>query len=86
MVIAAASPVQWVNFGSGCVGAARRLADSMLCGWEAESRHQTDLPSKFPPFFAGHIFNGALVALLGVGPHSAVSVHAMYDTNTSVML
>lgn len=41
MVIAAASPVQWVNFGSGCVAAAHRLAD-LMCRREAESRHQTD--------------------------------------------
>lgn len=46
MVIAAASPVQWVNFGSGCVGAAHQPAGSLLvstCGWGAGSRHHTDL-------------------------------------------
>lgn len=48
MVIAAASPVQWVNFGSGCVGASRRTAG---CSVWVGSRIKTSyrLVIKAPP-------------------------------------
>lgn len=66
MVIAAASPVQWVNFGSGCVGASRLTAGfSAWVGSRIKTSYRLVInPS--PPLLllllsVVHTFNRALV-------------------------
>lgn len=51
MVITAVSPVQWVNFGSGCVGAAHRLTD-VVCGREADLKTSNRLVIKVSIFWS----------------------------------
>lgn len=65
MVTATASPVQWVNFGSGCVGASRLTVG--CCVWVGSMiKTSYRLLIKVPPLHNSlvslvHTFNRALV-------------------------
>lgn len=76
MVIAAASPVQWVNFGSGCVGANRLAARfSVWVGSRIKTSYR--LVIKVPPF-AHPLLSSALLIGPLLGGRGGVVMLCLY--------